>query len=147
MQEVLSAYQRQIPPALENIHDPLQRLITAVRTHCRINGSAVDATVLAYRQTKSLCRARRDAIKQKELEANELIAACVRDCIESGLFGEIDIDMLVYQIVMFSHMWALKAWHFAARMDVDAYVDRGLKLMLRGVLTAAGERSVRAMEG
>jgi len=69
----------------------------------------------------------------------------VRDCIESGLFGE--IDMLVYQIVMFSHRWSLKAWHFAARMDVDACMDRRLKPMLRGVPTAAGERSVRAMQG
>ena len=147
LQEVLEAYQRQIPQALEGISEPLQRLCTAVHTHCRINGGAVDATVLAYRETKSLRRERRTAIKQKELEANEMIAACVRDCIASGLFSDIDIDMFVYQIVMFSHTWALKAWHFGKLMDVGTYVDRGLKLMLRGVLTAAGERTLRALEG
>ena len=147
LQEVLQAYQREIPQALAGIGEPLQRLSTAVHTHCRINGDAVDATVLAYRETKSLRRERRDAIKQKELEANELIAACVRDCIASGLFGDIDIDMFVYQIVMFSHTWALKAWHFGKLMDVGTYVDRGLKLMLRGVLTGAGERTLRALDG
>ncbi len=146
LQEVLEAYQREIPLALEGIGEPLQRLRTAVRTHCRINGDAVDATVLAYRETKSLRRERRNAIKQKELDANALIAACVRDCIESGLFGDIDTDMFVYQIVMFSHTWALKAWHFGKLMDVGTYVDRGLRLMLRGVLTAAGERTLRALE-
>lgn len=146
LQEVLQTYERQIPLALQGIDEPLQRLCTVVRTHCRINAAAVDATVLAYRETKSLRRERRDAIKQKELKANELIAACVRDCVESGLFGEIDIDLFVYQVVMFSHTWALKAWHFARQMDVDTYVDRGLHLLLRGVLTAAGERGLRRME-
>ncbi|HTW72037.1 MAG TPA: TetR/AcrR family transcriptional regulator [Acetobacteraceae bacterium] len=146
LQEVLEAYQRQIPLALEGIRDPLQRLRTAVRTHCRIHGGAVDATVLAYRETKSLRRERRDAIKQKELDANALIAACVQDCIACGYFCDIDVDMFVYQAVMFSHTWALKSWHFARRMDVDTYVDRGLPMMLRGVLTAAGERSLRTLE-
>ena len=146
LQEVLQEYERQIPLALQGIDDPLLRLCSAVRTHCRISAGAVDATVLAYRETKSLRRARRDAIKQKELSSNELIAACVRDCVASGLFTDIDIDMFVYQMVMFSHSWALKAWHFGRQMDVDTYVDRGLRLMLRGVLTASGERSLRAME-
>lgn len=147
LQEVLQEYERQIPLALQGIDDPLPRLCTAVRTHCRINAGAVDATVLAYRETKSLRRIRRDAIKQKELKSNALIAACVRDCVESGLFTEIDIDLFVYQMVMFSHTWALKAWHFAGQMDVDTYVDRGLRLMLRGVLTASGERALRTAEG
>ena len=146
LQEVLEAYQRQIPLALEGISEPLHRLCTAVHTHCRINGDAVDATVLAYRETKSLRRERRNTIKQKELDANKLIAACVRDCIDSGLFSDIDIDMFVYQIVMFSHAWALKAWYFGKHMDVGTYVDRGLKLMLRGVLTAAGERMLRSLD-
>lgn len=146
LQEVLQAYERQIPQALQGIDEPLQRFCVAVRTHCRINAAAVDATVLAYRETKSLRRERRDAIKQKELSANALIAGCVRGCVESGLFTDIDLDLFVYQIVMFSHSWALKAWHFARQMEVDTYVDRGLRLMLRGVLTAAGERTLRGME-
>ena len=83
---------------------------------------------------------------QQELDTNELIAACVRDCIAAGLFEEIDVDIFVYQIVMFCHAWALKAWHFAKAMDVDTYLERGLKLMLRGVLTRAGEKRMRLLE-
>jgi hypothetical protein len=37
---------------------------------------------------------------------------------------------------MFCHAWALKAWHLAKAMDVDTTVERNLKLLLRGVLTA-----------
>jgi AcrR family transcriptional regulator len=146
LEEVLGSYMRQIPLALEGLTEPLQRFCMAVRAYCRVNGTSVEATVLAYRETKSLRKERRVAIKQKELETNELIAACVRDCIDAGLFEAIDVDMFVHQIVMFSHGWALKSWRFGREMDVDTYVDRGLALMLRGVLTRAGERRMRQLE-
>ena len=146
LQEVLNTYMRQIPLALDGIADPLQRFCVAVRAYARVNGSSVDATVLAYRETKSLRKERRSLIMQKEIETNELIAACVRDCIDAGLFEPIDVDMFVYQIVMFSHAWALKAWHFAKTMDVDTYVERGLRLMLMGVLTRAGAKRMTKLE-
>ncbi len=146
LQEVLDSYMRQIPLALEGVSDPLQRFCVAVRAYARVNGSSVDATVLAYRETKSLRKERRSTIMQKEAETNELIAVCVRDCIDAGLFDPIDVDMFVYQIVMFCHAWALKAWHFARTMDVDTYVERGLRLMLRGVLTRAGVKRMAKLE-
>jgi AcrR family transcriptional regulator len=132
--------------ALDGIGDPLQRFCVAVRAYSRVSGSSVDATVLAYRETKSLRNERRSAIMQKETETNELIAACVRDCIDAGLFEPVDVDMFVYQIVMFSHAWALKNWHFARTMDADTYVERGLRLMLRGVLTRAGAKRMTKLE-
>ncbi len=145
LQEVLDTYMRQIPLALTGITEPLQRFCAAVRAYCRVNGASVEATVLAYRETKSLGKQRRIAIMRKELATNGLIAACVRDCIDAGLFETSDVDMFVYQIVMFCHTWALKAWHFARDMDVDAYVERGLRLMLRGVLTRAGARRMQSL--
>ncbi len=146
LQAVLDAYMRQIPKALAGFTEPLQRFCAAVRAYCRVNGASVDATVLAYRETKSLRKPRRIAIMQKELDTNGLIAACVHDCIEAGLFDAVDVDMFVYQIVMFCHAWALKAWHFAKAMDVDTYVERGLNLMLRGVLTEAGKRQMQVLD-
>ena len=141
--QVLDSYKARIPQALEGVSDPLDRFCTAVRTYCRVNGESVAATVLAYRETKSLRKERRNLIKQTEVETNELIAAGIRDCIQAGLFDEVDVELFTYQIVMFSHGWALKAWRFARRMDVEEYVDRGLRLMLRAVLTARGERALR----
>jgi AcrR family transcriptional regulator len=146
LQEVLDTYKRQIPLALDGIADPLQRFWVAVQAYARVNGSTVDATVLAYRETKSLRKDRRTAIMQMERDTNELIAACVRDCIDAKLFEAIDVDMFVYQIVMFCHAWALKAWHFGKSMDVDTYVERGLRLMLRGVLTRTGTKRMASLE-
>jgi TetR/AcrR family transcriptional regulator, cholesterol catabolism regulator len=146
LEAVLDTYKRQVPMALEGIKDPLQRFCTTVRVYCQVNGASVDATVLAYRETKSLRKERRTMIMQKELDTNGMIAACVRDCIDAGLFDKVDVDMFVYQIVMFCHTWALKAWYFAKMMDVDTYADRGLKLMLRGVLTRSGTNRMNRLE-
>ncbi len=138
---VLDAYEQQIPAALEGLVDPLERISAAVRAYCHVNDNNVNSTVLAYRETKSLRKERRALIQEKELKTNALIATCIDDCIESGVFdSDIDVELLTYQIVMFSHAWALKAWRFRAMMNVDEYVDRGLKLMLHAVLSTRGKR-------
>ena len=144
LQEVLDSYQRQIPQALAGVSEPLARFCAAVGGYCLVNDRAAAATVLAYRETKSLRKERRDIIKQMEIETNQIIAACIRDCIAAGLFAEVDIELFTYQIVMFCHAWALKAWRFASAMSVEAYVERGLRLMLGGVLTAEGARRMAA---
>ena len=138
--EVLDSYHRAIPAALEGVEEPLARFCTAVRAYCTVNDEKGDATVLAYRETKSLRKAGRDLIIQKELETNQLIAACIADCIRAGLFSKIDVELFTYQIVMFSHAWALKAWRFRKLMTLDQYIHRGLKLMLGPVLTGEGAR-------
>lgn len=138
LEEVLASYRRQIPLALDGLSDPLQRFCAAVRGYCRVNDSSKQATVLAYRETKSLGRARRDFIKQQEVETNALLEACIRDCVRAGLFESVDVELFTYQLVMFSHAWALKSWRFGGRMTVDQYVDRGLRLMLSSVLTDTG---------
>jgi AcrR family transcriptional regulator len=139
--EVLESYKRQIPLALQDIEHPLDRISGAVHAYCRVNDENVNATVLAYRETKSLRKERRVLIQEKELETNALITACIDDCIASGYFEpDVDVEMLTYQVVMFSHAWALKAWRFRPMMTLSEYVNRGLNLMLRSVLSAKGKR-------
>jgi hypothetical protein len=100
-----------------------------------VNGASAEANVLAYRETKSLRKARRIAIMPKELDTNEQIVACARYCIDTGLFEKVDIDMFVYQSVMFCHAWAGEPWHFTKAMDMETYVERSLTLLLGGVLS------------
>jgi len=144
--EVLDGYLSCIPAALEGVVDPLARFQVAVHAYCAVNGERIGATVLAYRETKSLRKARRSLIMQKELETNKLIAACIEDCIAAGLFNAVDVELFTYQIVMFSHCWALKAWRFHQLMSLDDYVERGLNLMLNSVLTPKGEQVFAQME-
>jgi TetR/AcrR family transcriptional regulator, cholesterol catabolism regulator len=139
--EVLDSYQREIPLALEGRTEAMDRFCAAVRAYGHVIDERIDATVLVYRETKWLRRERRDLIKSKETQTNKLIADCIQDCVEAGLFEKVDTELLTYQIVMFCHAWALKAWQFQGRMTIDEYVDRGLNLMLRPTVTSRGERS------
>jgi TetR/AcrR family transcriptional regulator, cholesterol catabolism regulator len=140
--DIMDSYDSHILGALEKLDDPLERFYAAVRAFCRVNNASVEVTVLAYRETKSLRKERRNIIKQKEIATNAYIEACVRDCIEAGLFSDIDVELFVYQIVIFSHAWALKAWHFAKRMTVDEYINRGMRLFFMAALTGRGERQL-----
>lgn len=139
--EVLDSYLREIPLAVAGETEPLARFRSAVYAYCKVNDDNVDATVLAYRETKSLAVERRNLIKQKEVLTNEMIAGFIRDCEDAGFFEPVDIELLVYQIVMFSHTWALKAWRFRGMMTVDEYVERGLNLMLNATLTSRGRKA------
>ena len=143
--EVLDSYQREIPLALQGHTEAMDRFCTAVRAYGHVIDERIDATVLVYRETKWLRRERRDVIKSKETETNKLISECIEDCIREGLFHEIDAELLTYQIVMFCHAWALKAWQFKGRMTIDQYVDRGLNLMLSPLVTARGKRGYDRM--
>lgn len=144
--EIMDSYDSHILAALEISEDPLERFYASVRAFCRVNNASVEVTVLTYRETKSLRKERRDIIKQKEINTNGYIAACVHDCIEAGLFSDVDVELFVYQIVIFSHAWALKAWHFSKRMTVDEYINRGLNLFFMAVLTGRGERRLAELK-
>lgn len=139
--EVLDSYLREIPRALTGLTDPMERFCAAVRAYGHVIDERIEATLLVYRETKSLRRERRDLIKRKETESNKLIADCIEHCVREGLFKDVDVELFTYQIVMFCHAWALKAWRFQSRMTIAEYVERGLKLMLNPVVTARGKRS------
>lgn len=139
--EVLDSYMREIPAAVARESEPLAKFRSAVYAYCKVNDEAVDATVLAYRETKSLALERRNLIKQKEIETNEMLAGVIRECEAAGLFEPVDIELFVYQIIMFSHTWALKAWRFKGMMTVDEYVERGLNMMLNAALTPRGKKA------
>src|SRR3974377_1690933 len=82
--QVLDDYLRTIPDALEGVVDPLARFQAAVYAYCAVNGERIDATLLAYRETKSLRKTRRNLIKQKEIETNKLIAAFIEGFKRTG---------------------------------------------------------------
>jgi AcrR family transcriptional regulator len=141
LMQVLDQYIHEIPSAVGQASGPLQKIMAAVGSYIHIIDGNVNATVLAYRETKSLRKERRLLIQQKELESNALIADCLAQGIAAGLFAaDTDVEMMTYQIVMFSHAWALKAWRFRSMMSVEEYIDRGLKMILGAALTPKGKR-------
>ncbi|HEY0877991.1 MAG TPA: TetR/AcrR family transcriptional regulator [Zeimonas sp.] len=133
--EVVDAYGREIPAALEAVADPLERFRTAVRAYCSVVDRLRDATVLAYRSTRSLCPEHRKLVMQAELQSNELIARTIQECVDAAVFdGNLDVAFLTHQVVTFAHSWALKHWRLSQRYSLDEYVERGLAMFLRASL-------------
>ena len=138
--EVVDGYAREIPRALEGVQDPLDRLVAAVDAYCRVVHRHTAATVLAYRSTKSLSGDRRRVIQAREVETNELIGAAIAACIKTRLVRKVNVDVLVYQIVLIAHGWALKSWYFKSRLSIDQYINDSLDILLGGILTPTGEK-------
>jgi AcrR family transcriptional regulator len=142
---LLENYAREIPDTLESVHDPLNRFCAAVAAYCHAVGRNVDATVLAYRETKSLSPARRKVLMQLELNSNCMISDCLQACIEAGYFRQVNVDLVTYRIVLLAHGWALKAWHFKRTTTLEEYIREGLDLFLHGLLTKKGWRHWQAL--
>lgn len=142
---LLENYAREIPDTLESVHDPLNRFCAAVAAYCHAVGRNVDATVLAYRETKSLSPARRKVLMQLELNSNGMISDCLQACIEAGYFRQVNVDLVTYRIVLLAHGWALKAWHFKRTTTLEEYIREGLDLFLHGLLTKKGWQHWQAL--
>ncbi len=136
--DVLDSYAVEIPLAVKGLEDPLERCCAAFRAYCRVVDERHDATILAYRSTKSLSPERRLVIKDAERQTNQIIIGYIQSCIDQGLFRTVDTELAAYQLVMYAHAWALKHWQLAKRFDLDTYVAQGLDLFLHAMLTEEG---------
>lgn len=144
LQSVLESYAREIPKALEGIADPVDRVCAAIRSYCEVVAAKPDATLLAYRETKSLGQEQRTAIKELELETNRLIMDCIDDCVRAGYFRPTNLELLTYRIVLLAHGWALKTWRFREIATLDEYIGEEVDMVLRSMLTEAGWQHVRS---
>jgi AcrR family transcriptional regulator len=144
LKNVLDSYAREIPKALEGVDDPVARFCAAVRAYCEVVGAKPDATLLAYRETKSLDPEQQAAIKDMELATNALLIHCIEDCIAKGYFRKVNVELAAYRIVLLAHGWALKAWRFRQFTTLAEYTEEGLDLMLNALMTDAGWKHYRA---
>lgn len=142
---VLESYEREIPRRLEGLKHPVERLCTALWAYCAIVDRLRDATVLAYRSTKSLRAERRTLIKDEEIRTNRLLEECLQACIRQGYMRKLNEPLLVYQFVTFSHAWALKHWAFKHQLTPAEYVSEGIKLLIEPFLTGKGRVALKAL--
>jgi len=135
---VINTYREQVPAKLTKIDDPLERFRTVHAAFCRVVAENIDATVLVYRSTNSLPPEKRGLIKQGEIETGTMVSEAIVDCIAAKLFREVDVDLTTYEVLLNSHMWALKNWHFKQRYDIDTYIDVSFDFLVRGLATPKG---------
>lgn len=135
---VLEMYETDIASLLERYDDPLARLRMALRTFCRLVDAHRQEFLLAYRSTKDLARAERALLKQQESRIWRVIRTCLEACIHKGLMKPVNIDIMVFQYVMFSHSWALKNWAFREQYSFEEYLRDGEKILIDNFLTDYG---------
>jgi len=142
---VLETYEREIPLRLEGVNHPVERLCMALWAYCTIVDGLREATVLAYRSTKSLRADRRDLVKEDETRTNRILQGCLRACIAGGHMREVNEYLLVYQYVTFCHAWALKHWALRNKFSLGKYVAEGIGLLVEPFLTPKGRAALTRM--
>lgn len=93
--------------------DPVEQLIAGFRQYATIVDENRDAVVLTYRESRTLDAAGRERIKELEVETSEPMRAAVTAGTAAGLIVDVDADLVVFDLMMLAHGWALKHWHFA----------------------------------
>ena len=88
---------------------------------------------LTYRESRTLDARGREKIKELEVETSQPLRAALTAGIDAGVFRDVDVDLVAFDLLMIAHGWALKHWHFAPAYDVERYVAAQTDLMLRGL--------------
>jgi len=135
---VLETYDRDISALLGKYDNPLAVLRMALRTYCRLVNEHKQETVLAYRSTKDLAPKERTHVKLQESKASRVLRNCLEACIHNGMMAPVNIDIMVYQYIMFSHTWALKNWAFKDKYSFEEYLADGEKILIDTFLTDYG---------
>jgi len=138
--EILEAYNRDITNAIVGVADPLERMQRAAIAYYKVINNRVSATLLAYRENKSLDRDQISTLKAKELQTNNLIIDCIKRCMERGYVEDVDPELATYWIVATAHAWGLKNWRLRKIMSFEDYTRSTLGVLLKGMLSEAGRR-------
>ena len=88
--------------------------------------------------TMSLPRKYREYIKQAEVATNELIATRLRACIAAGLFREVNVELVTYQLALYAHTWSLKYWRLSELVGLDDYIAQGFDFFVNAMATRKG---------
>jgi AcrR family transcriptional regulator len=137
LMRVMERYRRELDSSADGT-EPFCQLHAALETYCRVVDRHRDAAILAYRSTMSLPRKYREYIKQAEVATNELIATRLRACIETGLFREVNVELVAYQLALYAHTWSLKHWRLSKLVDIDEYIAQGFDFFVNAMATRKG---------
>ena len=141
LQLIVHTNEKVVPAAMKKVKHPVHKFMVGFQEYCRVIDENRDAAMLTYRETKSLTRAHREALKNMELDSNELFARCIRVCINSGYCKTINVELFVYKTIMTAHTWALKYWRLHKLVSIEEYIRINLDLLLGSVLTKEGMQS------
>lgn len=132
---ILDAFRDQLAPVIAAAGDDVVDQLTAgVRRYIEIVDENLDGVVLTYRESRTLAAPGRSQIKDLEIATAAPLRAVVEAGIARGVFRRVDVDLIVVDIVLLAHGWALKQWHFGPIYSVDEYIALQTRHVLTGLI-------------
>lgn len=134
---ILESFHDQLEPAMDAAgDDPVERLVAGVRRYVEIVDENIAAVTLTYRESRTLDRAGRDRIKELEISTSAPLREALESGIAAGTINEVDVDLMVFDLLLLAHGWALKHWHFGALYTVDEYIALQVRFVLNTIVPA-----------
>lgn len=132
---IQDAFRDQLAPVIAVAGDDVvARLAAGIRRYVEIVDENLDAVVLTYRESRTLDAAGSAQIKELEIATSAPLRSVIEAGIAVGVFHADDVDLVVLDIVLLAHGWALKQWHFGSNYTLDEYI----RLQTRYVLASLG---------
>jgi len=130
MEDVLNSFRENLTIQIGGVDHPRDKLATAVVLYSKIVDREQDKILLMYQKSGSLDAPSKGIVMQLEVVVSEIFSEIIKEGIQKGLFRKIDVDLMAFNIMMMSHMWVLKRWHFRRRLTLEAFMERQLALIL-----------------
>lgn len=134
IEDVLESYARDVPKAMVELDDPLERLAAGFLAYCSVVDTHRAAAVLAYRESGSLDHAGLQRVIGLEVETTGLLVAELDAACAAGILRPHETELAGWDLTMLAHMWALKRRHLTGHADVAAYGRAQLALLLGGLV-------------
>ncbi len=129
MEDILTSFQENLIKIIKGIDDPKEKLNDALYIYLKIVDQQKEKALLIYQKSSSLDRASKSRVMQLEVDVSSIFAQIINEGIEQGVFKNVDVDLMAYDIMMLAHMWALKRWHFKNRLSLDTYFKLQLEII------------------
>lgn len=130
MEDLLNLFQESLTREIEGIEDPEEKLVIATVLYFRVVDRQKEKALLIYQKSSSLDKASRARVMQLEVEVSCIFGDIIREGLRKGVFRDVDVDLMAYNIIMLAHMWVLKHWHFKNRFTLEKYIDLQLANIL-----------------
>jgi AcrR family transcriptional regulator len=132
---IQDAFRDQLAPVMDAAGaDVVERLAAGIRRYIEIVDENLDAVVLTYRESRTLDAAGRAQIKELEIATAAPLRTAIQEGIAEGIFRDADVDLVVFDIMLLAHGWALKHWHFGPIYTLDDYIRLQTSYVLNSLI-------------
>ena len=132
--DLIDTFRAEVPAAMAAAGaDPEAQLAAGFASFCRVIDAKRAGTMLAYRESQTLDTAGQAEIIRLEQETIDPFRVAVEAGIAAGVFRPVPAELVAHNLKLAAHGWALKHWDVGARLDLTAYIDAELDLLLAAI--------------